>query len=117
MSMTIKYLLASVVVVGAFAVAHAQTTTPDGDYLPRNYDSGYQGPGGYAPAPSGNYGGGNGNYGGGYGPGPYGNSGQYGYAPHYNYNHNYNYHNGGYGNGYDGGYSNGYDGGSGYGRY
>ncbi len=27
MSMTIKYLLASVVVVGTFAVAHAQTTT------------------------------------------------------------------------------------------
>ena len=101
MSMTIKYLLASVVVVGTFAVAHAQTTS-EGDYVPRNYDSGYQGPSGYGPGPSGNYGGGYGNYGGGYGAGPY-NGGQYGYAPHYNYNHNYDYHNGGYSNGYDGG--------------
>jgi hypothetical protein len=108
MSMRIKVLLASAMVVATFAVAQAQQpTTPEGDYIPQG--GGYGGYGGNGYNGSGPYNGSYGNYGGGYGTynggnGPYGSQPQYGYAPNSNY-------------GYGGGYYRPYYGGSGYGGY
>ena len=96
MSMISRSVLAAAVLLTATALAHAQTTTTEGDYVPQGY--------GYGGAPSyGGQGSYNGSYPNEYGTDPNGNyvySAPNGYAPR----SGYGYGGGGYGSGYGPGY-------------